>query len=87
MQQVSKAWFILPGNLYAVQILTSKGCFHSEFFAGVDLYKSSGTNCSMRTCAVKVRIAFAGSMNRALMQENLKIKQDHVTLCILIVVE
>ena len=40
--------------------------FRWECFAGFQ-HKSTDVNCSLRICDVKILIAFAGSMNRALL--------------------
>ena len=45
----SKAWFILPANVNAIQMLTSHGCFRSECFAGVE-HKSTDVHYSLQIC-------------------------------------
>ena len=46
------------------EFLTSHGCFRSECFAGVE-HKSTDAKYLLKIGDVKMRIAFAGSINRA----------------------
>ena len=52
----------------------SQSCFRSKYFARV-LHKSTGANYLLRTCDIKVRIAFAESMNQAYQLLFLVLKQ------------
>ena len=60
----SKAWFILPANAIVIRFLSSQIC--SELFASVDLCSTPAKRSQRKQrCDIKIRIAFAGSMDRA----------------------